>query len=229
MGKLRIRAGAGLWSLWLLMFLASFGRVSAETVKPDQVIREISGQLMSVLAAERERLQEQPGYVYFLADQILVPHVDFARVSGLALGKHWRRASAAQRSAFKRQFQQLLVRTYATAIHEFAGLDIRYLPLRMAEGDSRVAVRTQIRRSDAANPVDVVYSMHLKNGGWLVYDVKIDGISLVTNYRNSFSREIRREGMDGLIQKLTAMNQKSMIDSNMNKGLSGGKTAYQGR
>ena len=216
--------------LAILTFVALIGAPAwtvAEPVAPDKVIQGVSEQLLKVLEVEQERLQSDPAYVYRLANEVLVPHVDFVRVSGLALGKHWRRATKQQREAFIQQFQRLLVRTYSTAMHEFAGFDIRYLPLRMAEGERKVAVRTQILRAESAAPVEVIYSMHLKKGSWMAYDVKIDGISLITNYRSSFSREIRRAGMDGLIRKLTAMNDKRAKIPSTNKTLDGEKVTSQ--
>jgi len=194
---------------------------AAEPAAPAKVIQGVSEQLLKVLEIEQERLQSDPVHAYRLANEVLVPHVDFVRVSGLALGKYWRRASKPQREAFIQQFQRLLVRTYSTAMREFADLDIRYLPLRMVEGDEKVAVRTQVVRSESAAPIEVIYSMHLKEGSWLAYDVKIDGISLVTNYRSSFSREIRRAGMDGLIRKLAALNDKAQKNTRVNKKLDG--------
>ena len=216
--------------LVILTFIALFGApvgAVAEPVAPDKVIQGVSEQLLKVLEIEQERLQSDPANVYRLANKVLVPHVDFVRVSGLALGKHWRRATKQQRKAFIQQFQRLLVRTYSTAMHEFASLDIRYLPLRMVEGEGKVAVRTQILRAESTAPVEVIYSMHLKEGSWMAYDVKIDGISLVTNYRRSFSREIRRAGMDGLISKLTAMNDKRAENPPANKTLDGEKVTSQ--
>jgi phospholipid transport system substrate-binding protein len=97
------------------------------------------------------------------------------------------------------------VRTYSTAFKEFQGWEISYTPLRMNEGDSDVAVHTLINRTGGP-PVAVVYRMHIQDGDWKAYDVKIEGISLVTNYRTSFSKEVRRSGMRGLIERITELN-----------------------
>lgn len=193
-----------IWGLLLLVPLAVLAE--GEQLQPPQmVIQAISDQLAGVLKRDREKLQTDPAYVYRLANEVLVPHVDFARVSSLVLGKYWRRANPAQREAFAREFRRLLVRTYSTAFKEFDGWQIRHVPLKLAPGENDVAVRTQVLR-DGAQPVEVVYRMHQKDGNWMAYDVTIEGISLVTNYRSSFNKEMRRGGLDGLIKRISDLN-----------------------
>lgn len=192
--------------------------LAEELAGPQQVIQRISDQLQDILINNQEQLQQDPAYVYQLANEVLIPHVDFGRVSSLVLGKYWRRATDEQKLAFSREFQRLLVRTYSTAFKEFQGWEISYTPLRMNEGDSDVAVHTQVKRSGAA-PVEVVYRMHIQGGDWKAYDVTIEGISLITNYRTSFAREVRRRGMQGLIQRITELND-SRVKQVADKGAS---------
>ncbi len=191
----------------VLILLLPLG-VGAETLAgPQQVIQSISDQLKVILAENRERMDEDPGFVYQLANDVLLPHVDFTRVSSLVLGKYWRRASEEQKEAFSREFKRMLVRTYSTAFREFRSWEMSYAPLRMSEGDAEVAVHTQVKR-EGAPPVDVIYRMHNQDGSWKAYDVTIEGISLVTNYRSSFAKEVRRSGMRGLIERITRLNDK---------------------
>jgi len=190
------------------LVLALWGPVGAspgELAPPQQVIEQISSQLHQVLNEDPGRLDRDPDYVYRLANDILIPHVDFSRVSSLVLGKHWRRATPEQRERFSREFQRLLVRTYSTAFHQFGDWKIRYLPVRLSEDGKRALVPIEVTMP-GSEPVKVLYHMHLKQGEWLAYDVKVEGVSLITNYRSTFSREIRRVGMDGLIRKLSGMN-----------------------
>lgn len=191
----------------VLLMVASLSALAEPLVGPQQVIQRISNQLQSVLMQNQEQLKSDPSFVYRLANDVLIPHVDFGHVSSLVLGKYWRRATDKQKQQFSYQFQRLLVRTYSTAFREFQGWEISYTPLRMNEGDEDVAVHTQVNR-DGAPPVDVVYQMHIKDGSWKAYDVKIEGISLVTNYRSSFTKEVRRSGMLGLIERITELNDR---------------------
>jgi phospholipid transport system substrate-binding protein len=191
------------------------GLVSAETEvqgEPEHIIQSLSDRLHDVLQKDRERLKTDRAYVYQLADEIVAPHVDFDRVSSLALGKHWRRATPEQKAEFVYQFQRMLIRTYATAFHEFGEWSIRFLPRREGEKPSKIVVRSEVLRPGAP-PASVSYRMHQKDGAWKAYDVVIEGISLVTNYRSSFSREVRRGGMDALIKRITSMNDKRVAQA----------------
>ncbi len=191
--------------LLLMMLGAPLVATPGELAPPQQVVEQISNQLHQVLNSDRDRLQRDPGYIYQLANEILVPHVDFPRVSSLVLGKYWRRATPQQREQFSQEFQRLLVPTYFTSCQQVGDWEIRYMPGRRSEDGARAVVRIKVSRP-TAEPVEVLYHMHLKEGEWLAYDVKVDGISLITNYRSTFSKEIRRVGMDGLIDKLSSMN-----------------------
>ena len=196
-------------SLALLTFVIGFSpRVSlAGEVGPEQVIQQISERLLAIFVKEQDRLKSDPAHLYQLANDVLVPHIDFSKVSSLVLGKHWNRATPNQQEAFRTQFQRLLVRTYSTAFTELKEWEIRFLPTRTSDSGVDTAVRTQLLLPQV-DPIEVLYHMHLKEGNWMAYDVKIDGISLVTNYRTSFNREVRSVGMDGLIRKITVLNEK---------------------
>jgi phospholipid transport system substrate-binding protein len=123
----------------------------------------------------------------------------------MVLGKHWNRASPEQQEAFQREFRSLLLRTYATALSKYRNQTIDYKPLRSQPGDTDVTVKTEILQP-GGQPVAVDYALEKSGDNWKVYDIVIEGVSLVTNYRSQFSNEIKQSGMDGLIQKLAAKN-----------------------
>lgn len=126
-------------------------------------------------------------------------------MSRLVLGRYWRTASSRLQALFTAQFTRLLVRSYSAAIREAGEWEIRFLPIQPNSEDNRFVVPSEIVRS-GAQPVAVDYHMHLKDGRWLAYDLKIEGISLVTNYRSSFARINRQRGIDGLIAELQSKN-----------------------
>ncbi|MCB1751933.1 MAG: ABC transporter substrate-binding protein [Gammaproteobacteria bacterium] len=196
-------------ALMLIVIIVNPRVPLAEEAGPEQVIEQISTRLQAIFSKEQDRLQNDPAYIYQLANEVLVPHIDFSKVSSLVLGKHWNRATPEQQEAFRIQFQQLLVRTYSTAFTELKAWEIRFLPSRVNANGVDTAVRTQLLLPQV-EPIEVLYQMHLKGGNWMAYDVKIDGISLVTNYRTSFNREVRSVGMDGLIKKITMLNEKKV-------------------
>lgn len=213
-GQVRGKSLAGAMMLFMLLAFSPILAVAETEVQgePEQIIQSLSDRLRDVLEQDRERIKTDRAYVYQLADEIVAPHVDFDRVSSLALGKHWRRATPEQKAEFVHQFQRMLVRTYATAFHEFGEWSIRFLPQREGKSASKIMVRSEVLRPGAP-PASVNYRMHHKDGAWKAYDVVIEGVSLVTNYRNSFSREVRRGGMDALIERITSMNDKRVAQA----------------
>ena len=139
---------------------------------------------------------------------VIVPHSDFNKIAPLVLGKHWNTASAEEQRRFKAEFQTLLVRAYSRAFVEYSDWTIQYLPLEMAADAEKVMVKTKVLQR-SLQPVEVNYRMFLVDGAWKVYDIVIDGVSLVTNYRSSFAEEIQRRGslvavIDNLAQRNAA-------------------------
>ncbi len=206
----------GLASLaWLLTF--TLGLVSLQAMAdgqedlqpPQRVIQHTSDELQKNL--QKPEYKNDFSKATRFVDKILETHVDFDRVSMLILGKFWKTATPEQQVRFKHEFRTLLVRTYTTAFTEYANWNIRYLPLAVNDGDSnKVVVRTEILQS-GAKPVSVNYRMVNLNDDWKVYDVLIEGISLVQNYRTSFTNEVSRTGsLEQLISELSQRNSSAL-------------------
>ncbi|MAT66008.1 MAG: toluene tolerance protein [Gammaproteobacteria bacterium] len=177
--------------LWLLLASAKAGE------SPMKVVRETSEQVFAELRRNGDLSREQ---INDLIDRVILPRVDFEAFSRLTLARYWRDASEAQRRDFTREFRSLLVRTYATSLSEYSGEKVEYLRERM-EDDGRALVNTRIVRPDGpAIPVD--YRLRLNGDRWQVYDIMIDGVSLIINYRSSFQQTIRQQGLDALIRQL---------------------------
>lgn len=189
------------------VFLLSSFAVAATIEDPQQVIRETGDQVLSEVTARKTELEANPALIYPLVEDTVVPHFDFRTMSRSALGRFWRKATEEQRESITNEFRQLLVRTYASALLGYSGQKIQYLPVKYRQGDDRVLVPTRIA-FEGAPPVPVNYRLRLKDARWLVYDVVIDGVSLITNYRSQFSTEVRRGGIDGLISSLANKNLK---------------------
>ena len=179
----------------------------AGDLDPASLVRQTSDRMLVVLKEQHDLIQAEPERLYGLVDDIVLPHFDFERMARWVLGKHWKRASPDQQQRFVNEFRTLLVRTYGTALLEYRDQQIKFLPLRMAEGSEDVTVRTEVVKPGGV-PIPISYSMFRRADGWKVYDVAIDGISLVSNYRSSFSTEIKDQGMDKLIQRLVERNAK---------------------
>lgn len=186
----------------LILFLCANSQADDSLSPPQQVIQKTSDELQSTLqtAEMRNNVEKAREFV----QTVLEPHTDFGRFSALVLGKHWKKASADQKSRFKKEFKGLLVRTYATAFTEYSDWEIRYLPLRTNSDDKKVVVKTEVLQPGAA-PVSISYRMINKKGEWKVYDIIIEGISLIKNYRTSINNDIKSTGsLDSVIDKLAA-------------------------
>ena len=183
----------------LLALLALPALADAEA--PDAMLKRVSGELVQDKAIR----SADPAKLRAVIETKLLPHVDTRRVTQIALGTHWRRATPEQQAELEREFTALLVRTYAGALASYRDQKIEFLPLRSAAGDTDVTVRSRIRQPGAES-VMVEYDLAKGDGGWKVYDVRVAGISLVATYRSTFSEEVRNRGIDGLIATLATKN-----------------------
>lgn len=193
--------------LWLFALLPIGG--AAANAPAQQLVKDTTSKMLSLIEAEREKIKARPVYIYELVEGVIVPHFDFERMGRLVLAKHWRKANKTQREQFIKEFSFLLVRTYATAMMDYAGQEVVFLPFREGKDKGDVVVRTEIEQKGGF-PIPIDYSLHVKDGAWKVYNVKIDAVSLVLNYRTTFSGEIRKlKGIDGLIAQLQKRNQEA--------------------
>jgi phospholipid transport system substrate-binding protein len=189
-------------ALLMAAFNASVHAAAAEG--PLEVIRSTTETVIAALNAE-PGVRSDPARLQRLTEQHAAPRFDFMALARLTLGKHWHSAIAEQKAAFVDAFHQLLVRTYSVSLREYTNQSIEYQLLKRAGDERRASVRTRIAAPGAA-PIVVDYSLYATAEGWKIYDVVIEGVSLVTNYRNSFGDQIRRQGLDGLIASLNAVS-----------------------
>jgi len=191
----------GVWLLLLWLVVAP----AMAMVEPQDLVQETTDKITSVLRNEQDKIKENPDHLLEVVDNIVAPHFDFERMSSWVLGKYWRKATPEEKKRFAKEFRTLLVRTYAKALNDNYDKQIDMLPVRKKKGGKQVIVRTEVQQS-AGFPIPINYKMHLKDGKWKVYDVSVDGISLVANYRTSFAKEVRKDGLPALIDKLAERN-----------------------
>ena len=191
--------------LALMMALASVAVAAVQD--PQQMVRETGDRLLEELTKRKPELEADPRRIYPLVEDYVLPYFDFREMSQSALGRFWRDASAEQREGVTREFRELLVRTYASALLGYSGQQIEYLPMQLPEGATKVMVPTRIA-SAGAPPIPINYRLKFEDDKWLVYDVVIDGVSLIANYRGQFTAVVRRNGIDGLIATLADKNQQ---------------------
>jgi len=195
--------------LHLLLVLCLFASpaVYAET-GPQQLVVQTTDKMLAKLKQEREALKKEPDLIYGMVSEIVLPHFDFVAMSRWVLGKYWRRASKEQKLSFVKAFRTLMVRTYAVALLEYTDQSIRFLPLRGDPGKGDVIVRSEVKQTSKPG-IGINYNLHKKKQAWKVYDLSVDGVSLVANYRTSFATEINQTSLDALIKRLEKHNTRA--------------------
>jgi len=175
---------------------------------PQELVRDTSTQMLVMIREEALPVKDNPARLHEMVAEIVLPHFDFELMGRWILGKYWRSANPQQREEFTKEFRALLVRSYGSALVDYVDAEIVYLPFRMKENETRVKVHTELSRANE-NPVKITYSLHSTAGGWKIYDVAIEGVSLVTNYRSTFMTKVRKDGLDKLIVLLAARNKEA--------------------
>lgn len=187
--------------------LLSLTAQAAPAAKPEDVVIAAVDSVLDRVRSEKELLAAQPEKVYEVIDDLITPHFDFQIMSRWVLGKHWRTASAEQRELFVKEFQTLLIRTYAKGLLEFNEEKVNYLETLAGRRPEVVMVKTEVAPGGGRPPTPINYTMRLNDGRWKVVNVAFAGVSLVETYRKSFASEISNHGFDALLQKLAGKNQ----------------------
>jgi phospholipid transport system substrate-binding protein len=178
---------------------------AAEMPAPDVLARSVTEDVLAIVRADKDIQSGNQKKVLELVEAKVVPHFNFGRMTQLAMGRNWRDASAEQQRRLVEEFRQLLVRTYTAAFTQYRNQTVEYRRPRMAAADTDVVVQSLIKQP-GGQPVAVDYSMEKTEAGWKVYNVKIEGVSMVENYRNTFNTEVQKSGIDGLIKSLADKN-----------------------
>ncbi|MFZ5503343.1 MAG: MlaC/ttg2D family ABC transporter substrate-binding protein [Pseudomonadota bacterium] len=172
---------------------------------PDTLIKNTVQEVITVIQQDKEIRNGDQKKILDLVDAKILPRFDFSRMTQLAVGKYWRRATPVQRDALIVEFRNMLVRTYAKAFAVYNDQTVEVMPLKVAAGATDVTVKTSINKPGGKG-VAVDYEMRKMADDWKVYDVSIEGVSMVMNYRSTFAGEIDQGGIDGLIKTLSERN-----------------------
>ena len=180
---------------------------AAQDLVPDALVKSVTEQVIAVIKKDQDIQTGNKRKTIALVEQKVLPHFDFTRMTALATGVHWRKATPEQQKVLVEQFRTLLVRTYSTALSTYRNQVIDIRPLRGQATDSEVVVRSEVKQSGAES-VAIDYSMEKTLAGWKVYDVAVAGVSLVTTYRETFAQAVQSGGIEGLIKSLSDKNQQ---------------------
>jgi phospholipid transport system substrate-binding protein len=173
---------------------------------PDKLVKSVADDVLAGLRQDPALRAGSQAKFAELLEQKVAPHFDFERMARLAVGRGWRQATPEQQKALVEQFRALLIRSYSSAYTAYKDIAIDVKPVRMQPNDNDVQVRTEIKVPNGGQPISVDYSMYKAGSDWKIYDVTVEGVSLVTTYRSTFAEEIRLSGVDGLIKSLQEKN-----------------------
>lgn len=193
-----------LFALFSAVLIA--GSVSAQELTPDVLIKNVTNEVLDIVRKDKDIQSGNTRKAIELVEAKVLPHFNFTRMTQLALARDWRQANAAQQKALTDEFRTLLVRTYSKALTEYKNQSIDFRPFSAKPGETDVRVRTEIKQSGAGKNIELDYFLEKSGTAWKVYDIEVGGISLVTNYRESFASEVRNNGIDGLVKSLQAKN-----------------------
>lgn len=190
----------------LLFSLVFSTSLLAQEVAPDALVKTVTDEVLEVVRADKELKSGNTRKAVDLVEARVLPHFNFTRMTQLAVARDWRQATPAQQKILTDEFRELLVRTYSKALTEYKNQTIAYKPFSLKAGETDAKVRTEIRQSSGGKPIELDYYLEKSGSAWKVYDIEVGGISLVTNYRDTFASEVRNGGIDGLIKTLQAKN-----------------------
>ena len=187
----------------------SLARASEEA--PDEMIRRMSMDVLRTIKADKDVQSGDVRKIINFVDTMIMPKVNFLRMTASAVGRSWRQATPEQQKRLQEEFKNLLVRTYAGALSQVQDQTINVKPLRAQAGDTEVIVRTEIL--GRGEPIQLDYRMEKTAGGWKIYDLNVLGVWLVETYRTQFAQEISARGIDGLIATLALRNKNGAMTS----------------
>ncbi|MGH8806959.1 MAG: MlaC/ttg2D family ABC transporter substrate-binding protein [Noviherbaspirillum sp.] len=195
------------WGAAKLAFVALLvtGNALAQEA-PDALVKRLSQEVLDTIKSEKELQSGEPKRALELVEAKILPHVDFEKTTALTVGRFWREATPEQQKQLVLEFRILLVYTYSGALRQVKDQKLEFKPLRADPADTEVEVRSQVLQARGGEPIQVNYRLSKTAGGWKIYDVNVMGVWLIATYKESFSAEINKGGMDGLIQTLADKN-----------------------
>ena len=179
----------------------------AQDVAPDVLLQTVTQEVIAILKQDKDFQAGNSAKLTDLVETRILPHFDFSRMTQIAAARSWRLATPEQQKALTAEFKTLLVRTYSTALSGYRDQVIEFKPLRAAPGDIEVTVKSVVKRSGTA-PLTIDYDLERLAARWMVYDIKIEGVSMVTTYRETFASKVRESGVAGLIKTLSDKNRQ---------------------
>ena len=186
----------------------AFGLVHAEVIAPDVLIKDTVKEVIAIIKQDKDIQAGDQKKILALVDAKVLPHFDFVRMTQLAVGKYWRSATPEQKKALETEFRNMLVRTYTKVFTVYRDQAVEVKPSKVAAGDTEATVKTIISKP-GSQMIPVDYEMKKAADGWKVFDISVEGVSMVMSYRGTFATQVQESGIDGLIKALSDKNTRA--------------------
>ena len=194
-----------IFSLPLLLSFFLLAPAWAQESNPEEMVKKLTADVLDTIKSDKQLQAGDKRKALQLAEQKIIPHVDFREAAQLAMGKSWNNATPEQQNQITTEFRSMLTRIYSNAIDVYRGQTMKVLPVRLPPGATEVTVRNQYLR-EGRPPVAVEYAMKKTPEGWKIYDISVEGVSLVLTYRAEFESITRVSGVAGLLKRLAEKN-----------------------
>lgn len=196
---------------------------NTSTQAPDDMLKTATIEMLRSVNKHRDEIKQSPNKLKSLVEEIILPHLDFIGASKIVMGKYWRLAETKQKVAFIKQFRLLLLRFYSSALAEYLSGNnkdlpedlIHYFPIKLNDGETSLTVRAELQ-PESGKAIPIFYRVHLTSKGWKIFDVSVEGISMITTYKNNFATQFKTQGVDALIASLVEKN-KQLLANNHKK------------
>jgi len=212
-----------IFRLFIVSFLLATPAL-AQDLGPEDLVKKITQDVLDTIKSDKQLAAGDKQKAIKLAEQKILPHVDFEEATRLAVARGWAQASPEQKKRLVTEFRNMLVRTYSNAISAYEGQTMKVQPVRMKPGDTEVTVHNQFIRPGNPKPVLLDYAMRKTEKGWKIFDIVVEGVSLVLTYRSEFDAVVKQDGIDGLIKRLSQKNTPAAVG-----GTAGGTAAKSGK
>ena len=196
----------------LLCSLLLSANVSADSRTPEQIIEQTSSEVLALVNQQADRIRNEAGYVNTVIDELILPIIDLQSMGKLILGKHWKSATSGQQQRFIDEFKSMLVRTYAKSIADYGHAKVTIMQGVKQKSKKFHMVHTELDLGSGA-PLKVTYVFRQKDAAWRVFDLAVDGLSLVKNFRSSFGQEISETSLKALIERIANTNNEAATPS----------------
>src|SRR5947208_6572542 len=207
-----------IFRFWLLAFGSFFFlNCAAQELAPDDLVKKVTNDVLATIKSDKQLAAGDKQKALKLAEEKVLPYIDFDQATRLAVGRAWSQASPEQKKRLVGEFRNMLVRTYSNAISAYQGQTLKVLPSRGKQDPEDTVVRTQFVRA-GGQPLPIEFHMRQADKTWKVYDIVVEGVSLVMTYRSEFDAVVKQEGVDGLIKRLAQKNTPASVGGSAPKG-----------